>query len=251
MEISSNCGVSVFPSSGFQSFAFAFNVAIWSLDLHSPLTWVSSQSVAQRLLRKHLFDTCFFPQASPFICDLVVHIHSFFFASNFLIRLDPYTFPSLCFSRIVSSTAGVFSWLAFSVCHNLLWWFYIKIHFWSEAALRTHFDCVRSLQAKCQQPNRPFVTKAISERLWEDGFLWEKSCHLQRYSQQFDSIAAGEAPSAPSVPGFWNDNLQVLFFSFHTFSGLPQVTDKPQIEFFSLVVIKKLAFVLPGQPYHT
>ncbi len=31
MKISSNCGVSVLPSSGFQSFAFAFNMAVWSL----------------------------------------------------------------------------------------------------------------------------------------------------------------------------------------------------------------------------
>lgn len=38
----------------------------------------------------------FSPWASPFICDFVVHVHPFFPASDFHIRLDLYTSLSLC-----------------------------------------------------------------------------------------------------------------------------------------------------------
>ncbi len=246
MEISSNCGVSVLPSSGFQSFAFNLLLTFDPFYLHSPLTWVSSHCLAQCFLRKYLFDMCFFPQASPFICDLVVHIHPFFPASNILVRLDLYTSPSLCFSRVTSSTPGVFSWLAFSVCHNLLWWFYIKILFGSKAALRTHLDCVRSLRAKCHQPNRPFVAKAISERLWEDGFRWKKAVTSSVIPSSL--TASSRAESCP-LPVFQHSEMIIFrcYFSHFTPSQSPlgfQTSHK-----LSFLVL--FALVLPGKPYHT
>lgn len=176
--------------------------------LNYPLTWVTSCYVSKgRISLKSVFPSgiplylWFSCPRSPFLSrQLLIHqIRSLYF--------------SLCFS--LSSQVRQESFHGWYSLYASIFYDGFTSKFsvgsgrlWEENSFRLYQEFTSKMPpAKSAICNKGNIGEVV--RGW---ISQEISCHLQRYSQQFD-----RASSAPSVPVFWNDNLQVLFFSFHTF----------------------------------